>query len=694
MEWLDRLLGRTKPEERAAAVGTLDWAMEVLGAGNGSAAGVSVTPEGSLAYSAVLACVRVLAEGVASLPCLVYERTQENGREGKRRATDHPVYELLHNEPNDVQTAFELYEMGMAQLLLWGNFYAEIDWDARGAVRGLWPLPAWDMAPYMSGRKKFYQLQMTGASPMTFQDWQVLHVPSFGYDGLQGKSLIALAREAVGLGIAAQQYGASFFGNGARPGGILEHPGKLSKEAHDRLRGSWNAAHGGLTNAQRVAILEEGMKFAAVAIPPEDAQFLQTRQFQRAEVAAIFRVPPHMIGDLERATFSNIEQQSSDFYTNSLQPWLKRWEQRLMRSLLVGAERQTHLVEFLVDALLRADTTARYQAYAVGRNGGWLSANDIRERENMNPIEGGDEYLTPLNMSPVGTLPPTPSPEGEGEEEATGEASPPLPPPEEKGQDLAGRETREEREARELRSATARRRLARSYRGTMEHVAQRIVNREVNDIRKAARKYLTGKDVGAFETWAQTFDPEHSRFVRDYLHAPLVTYLRLVTAEIERELDEEIDEARLLAFGEEYVSGRRNDWMAELQRRLRQVVERAEDQAEEDWDPLGSVESWLDERQGKRAGFVAQDETVRGGNAMALQVYSIGGIIYTIWRAFGESCPLCQALDGRMTKIGEWYLPAGNELTGKDGSKFVSMGNVGHAPLHDGCDCVNLAVRG
>ena len=688
MGWLDRLLGRTKPEERAAQVGTLDWAIEVLGAGNESAAGVSVTPEGSLAYSAVLACVRVLAEGVASLPCLVYERTQENGREGKRRATDHPAYELLHNEPNDVQTAFELYEMGMAQLLLWGNFYAEIDWDARGRVRGLWPLPAWDIAPFMSGRKKFYQLQLQGASPVTFQDWQVLHVPSFGYDGVQGKSLIALAREAVGLGIAAQKYGSSFFGNGARPGGILEHPGKLSKEGHDRLRASWNASHGGLSNAQRVAILEEGMKFAAVAIPPEDAQFLQTRQFQRAEVAAIFRVPPHMIGDLERATFSNIEQQSSDFYTNSLQPWLKRWEQRLMRSLLVGAERQTYLVEFLVDALLRADTTARYQAYSVGRNGGWLSANDIRERENMNPIEGGDEYLTPLNMSPVGTLPPSPSPEGEGEDDRSLGGPVALQPT------RAARETREEREARELRSATSRRRLARSYRGTMEHVAQRIVNREVNDIRKAARKYLAGKDLGAFETWAQMFDPEHAKFVRDYLHAPLVTYLRLVTAEIERELDDEIDEARLLAFGEEYVSGRRNDWMAELQRRLRQVAARAEDQAEEEWDPLGSVESWLDERQAKRAGFVAQDETVRGGNAMALQVYRLGGIVYTIWRAFGESCPLCQSLDGRTTKIGEWYLEAGNELGGKDGSKFVSMGNVGHAPLHDGCDCVNLAVRG
>jgi hypothetical protein len=247
------------------------------------------------------------------------------------------------------------------------------------------------------------------------------------------------------------------------------------------------------------------------------------------------------------------------------------------------------------------------------------------------------------------------------------------------------------REIRELRSATSRRKLAKGYRGTLEHVAQRIVNREVNDIRQAVKKFLLDGNLPGFERWLAAFDAQHSEFVREYLHAPLLTYLNLVMAEVERELDKEIDPAAVAEFGEEYVTGRRNAWMADLMRRLRKAYRKPGDVAPADWDAVASMEEWASHREETEAASFAQDETVRGGNALALVVYGIAGVIRKIWRAFGESCSLCKSMDGRVVAIERWFLAAGEGLTGGDGKTFSSMGDVGHPPLHGGCDCIVLA---
>ena len=686
--WLDRLRGRRSAASVQAAMAAYarDWLAGADSEG-ATATGLAVTPESSLAYTAVLACVRVLSEAVASLPCLVYERYDQNGREAKRRSAEHAVYPLVHDAPNTVQTAFEFYEMGMAHILLWGNFYAEIDWSPGGQARGLWPLPAWWVSPKWARDGKWYELQMGSGQREYLPDYRVLHVPGFGYDGVEGKSMIRLAREAIGLGLATEQFGARFFGNGAMPGGVLEHPGKLSDEAYKRLKDSWELRHQGLNNAQRLAILEEGMKLSAIAVPPEDAQFLETRRFQRQDIAAIFRVPPHMIGDLERATFSNIEQQSTDFDTNTLRPWLERWEQRLNRSLLLEEERRTYFMEFLVDAILRADTATRYAAYATGRQWGWLSVNDIRERENMNPVEGGDEYLSPLNMADMAGA-------GEDEPPTTDDGSGDDAEPEDGGQGARSSEQRlsADVEERSRRAAGGRRRLARTYRQTLQHVAQRIVNREVNDIGQAAKRFLADLNLAGFETWLAAFDEEHNAFVREYLGPALTTYLRLVQAEVERELDEEISDESVEEFGGEYVKGRANAWTAHLMRGARKAARRPED-PDLAWEPLGEVERWLETRKKGRARFVSEEETVRGGNAMALKLYGLAGIVFKVWRSLGSSCPLCSEMDGRKVGIEEWFLPGGNELTGKDGSKFASLSDVGHPPLHDGCDCMIVAGR-
>jgi len=397
MGLVERWLGGQPMEKRsdlnAALVGLLDGAR--------SAAGVYVSEESSLRNTAVLACVRILSQSTAMLPLPVYRRLQPRGKE---RAPDHPLYPLLMEQANPEMTAFELRRWLMQHVLLYGNGYAEIEWSNGGQARALWPLVSAQMRVERRNGALVYFYTLPTGKTIELPAWKVLHLRGMSGNGVIGFSVVRqLMSEPIGLGLAMQEYGARFFGNGARPGIVLEHPGTLSDKAFKNLMTSWSNAHEGLSNAHRLRILEEGMKVNVLSVPPEEAQFLESRQFQVTEVARAFGVPPHLIGDLARATFSNIEQQSMDFLQYSVGPWLTQIEQTVHAQLMRPAERQTYFVEHLRDAILQADTETRYKAYSMGRQWGWLSVNDIRERENMNPIEGGDEYLSPMNMSPVGT---------------------------------------------------------------------------------------------------------------------------------------------------------------------------------------------------------------------------------------------------------------------------------------------------
>ena len=231
----------------------------------------------------------------------------------------------------------------------------------------------------------------------------VLHIPGLGFDGLVGYSPIAMAKNAIGMAIACEEYGAKFFANGAAPGGVLEHPGTIKDP--QRVRESWQSTFGGSGNSNKIAVLEEGMKYTPIGISPEQAQFLETRKFQINEIARIFRVPPHMVGDLEKSSFSNIEQQSLEFVKYTLEPWLVRWEQSIQRTLFSPEEKKRYFAKFNVEGLLRGDYASRMSGYATARQNGWMSANDIRELENMDRIpaeEGGDLYLINGNMLPLG----------------------------------------------------------------------------------------------------------------------------------------------------------------------------------------------------------------------------------------------------------------------------------------------------
>lgn len=353
-------------------------------------AGVNVNAESAIQLAAVYSCVRIISQTLASMPLSAYRRTA-NGREKADKAPEHFA---LHTAPNGVINSFIFKEMMLWHLLLHGNFYAEIVRDASGVY--LWPIPNTAITPKRAKNGRlFYEFIANGRS-IELDPSQVFHVVGPGASGDRGLSPIGVMRKSIGLGIAAEDFGATFFGNGARLSGVLHTDQKLSPEAARRLREDFSALHSGVSNAHRIAVLEQGLDFTSTSVPPEDAQFLETRKYQRSEIAGIFQVPPHLIGDLERATFSNIEHQGIAFVQYCLMPWAARIEAEINRKLF--ADQPEMFAKFDLAALMRGDMNARYNAYAVGRNNGWLSANEIRALEDLNPIEGGDQYLTPLNM--------------------------------------------------------------------------------------------------------------------------------------------------------------------------------------------------------------------------------------------------------------------------------------------------------
>lgn len=385
--------------------------------------GQKVTNDSALRVTAVFSCVRVLAETVASMPLIVYRNLPDGGKE---RAQDHPLNTVLRKRPNKWQTAFEWFEMMQGHVALRGNAYSQIIPGKLGAITELVPIhPDRVCVERLENGKLRYEVRRPdNVEPGILTQEEMFHLRGLSSDGLVGLSPVAMARQSIGLAQATEQYGGTLFKNGAKPGGILEHPARLSKDAATKLRESWQETHGGTANAHKTAILEEGMKYHELGMNNEDAQFIETRKYQRSEIASIFRMPPHLIGDMEHATFSNIEHQSLEFIIYTMMPWFERWEQAIQRDLVVDDEE--YFCEFLVDGLLRGDINSRYSAYSTGRQWGWLSVNDVRALENMNPVDNGDVYLQPMNMVEAGAEEEDPEADGVEIVEGDGAADEPM----------------------------------------------------------------------------------------------------------------------------------------------------------------------------------------------------------------------------------------------------------------------------
>ena len=362
-----------------------------------------VSAEKALTIDAVYACINLYARTLASMPLILYEK---KGVRGKERAVNHPLYRILHDEPNPNMSSYTFRQIMEASLKLTGNAYAWIEYDADWRVKHLWPIQY--NCVYVNRSLKtgelYYDAVLYDGRYRRFRAFEMLHIPGLGFDGVSGKSPIKVFAETMGLALDVKKYGRKFFQNGARPGGVLKHPNSLSEEAQKRLAKKFDAQYGGAANSGKTLVLEEGMDYQQVGIPPEEAQFLESRKFSVTEIARIYGLPPHMIGDLERSTFSNIESQDINFAKHSIMPECVNWEQELMRKLLTDEERIRYDIEFNMEGLVRGDLESRFRAYAIARQNGIYTVNDIRAKENMSNIDGGDEILAPLNMIPANLM--------------------------------------------------------------------------------------------------------------------------------------------------------------------------------------------------------------------------------------------------------------------------------------------------
>lgn len=361
--------------------------------------GITVSPESAMRYTTVMICVRVLAESVASLPCVLYKRRKDDGKD---RADGHPTYHVLHNQANAWNTAFEYTEGTMGNLAMRGNGYAYVERNSLGQTTATIPLnPDPVKIEQASDWSPIYTVTLPDNTRTKLKRSEIHHIRGPFPKGYVGQSMISLARESIGLGLAAERFGSNLYANGVKPSGFLRHPKQLGPVATENIRKSFEERYAGLENSSRPLILEEGMEWTALSINPDDAQFLETRKFQRSEIAGVFRVPAHLVNDLEKATFSNIEHSTLDFIIHSLRPWLVRWEQAINRDLLTEKDRhEGYFAEFMIDGLLRGDFATRMAGYALQIQNGIASPNEVRARENMNPRLDGDEYWKPTNMYP------------------------------------------------------------------------------------------------------------------------------------------------------------------------------------------------------------------------------------------------------------------------------------------------------
>ncbi|WP_435969315.1 phage portal protein [Streptomyces sp. Qhu_M48] len=652
------------------------WVEDWMRGGSMNSAGIRVDQDTALTYSPFFAGVRVLSEDEAGLPLFLYERMAPRG---KQRATSHPLYALLHDQPNDMMSSNWLREVLTSHAITWGNGIGHVISHPRtGVIEEIWPLRpdrvtigVKRLGPGRFERRYRYDDDVNGIHTVLLPH-EVLHISGLGYDGVQGYPIVELAANSIGLGLATEHHGAKAFSNGAAPGGALTHPGNLSPEARRRMADDWENIHKGIDRAHRVAILEEGVTFQQVGMPNDSAQFLETRQLQVTEMARWLRLPPHKIGDLERATFSNIEHLQLDYVGSALNVWLVRWEQAILTQLLLREERKTYYAEHLVDSLLRGDTLTRYQAYAVGRQWGWLSANDVRDRENMNPVKGGDDYLVPLNMVPAGRSAPA------LETAAAARAA-------RMARLLAGR-------------LAVRESLAERWGAKIQESDQEVADLEAKKVGALIAEHLTPergrhRSLAAFLTALRLLYAEDGPIMERLaeLWVPIMTAFAddvAVQAAEAVAFEESVD---LSVWAQAYALSHASYQVSSSFGQLRAVVEATEGTPE---DIAEAVAERLAKWQAERPEQTARWEASQLPNAAARETWKEAGVKSVQWVARGsKNCPYCQRLDGAVREIETPFVAKGDEVEGEnEGEKLVAKRNTFHPPVHPGCDCEVIPV--
>lgn len=664
--WLER-------RQRSSGVGpddTEQWLIDAMG-GLPSRAGVSVNNYTAMRLTAVFACVRIISESMASLPLKIYRRTGT----GKEEARDHPLWRLLHDAPNDEMTAMQFRETLQSHILLWGNAYAYVGWDAMGQPKELYPL-----MPNVTrvqrghrGDRLVYTTTLPTGEHRRLDPKSVLHIRGLGWDGVTGYSPIQMAREAIGMGLAAEEFGARVFGQGTHLGGVVEHPESLSEPAYQRLKTSMEEKYQGLGKSHLLLILEEGAKFEKIGIPPNEAQWIDARKFQIQEIARIYRVPPHMLADLERSTHTNIEHQAMEFVTQTLRPWLVRWEQAIKQRLITNDE---YSAEHVVEGLLRGDIQARYNAYSIGRQNGWLSADEIRAKENENPLPDGigEQYWQPMNMGVMGEEPPEPTPAAEPEDE----------------------EEEDERQVRsrpkQRRAAKARERIARRHEEVFKDAFGRIIGAEKRDVVRKAKQELGERDAGDFLKWLKDYYMAFPTTAsKKLLPAASILYAAIredvaaevgIAPEVPPEMQVTMQERMHSAAEYHAVTSR-----TQIEAVMGNALEKGD-------DPFAAVRDRVDEWELKRPDKEARDITVRESNHIAERTYKEAGYTFKVWVVGGPNpCDFCLEMDGRVVGIEGTFLDKGDKVEvddPDDPDKTLVMDrsrSVRNPPLHNHCQC-------
>jgi HK97 family phage portal protein len=630
--------------------------------GSVSTAGVGVSPQRAMQFSTVWACVRLLAEIMATVPIHVYVRNRDGS---KQRVNDIAASELLTLSPNSWQTVFEYIDFLVTSLCLRGNSYALITRSSGGNIAELIPLDPTRVTPRRSGYDDIsYTVRFEKGDAKVFPASEIHHVRGMSLDGFIGVSPITYHRNTIGLAMAAENHGGYLFKNGVMPAGALVHPGQLSDEAYARIKKSWAETHGG-EHQGGVAVLEEGLKFEKITMSNADAQYLEVRQFQRSEICSLYRVPPHMIGDLTKSSFSNITQQSLEMVKYTFLPWARRMELAMRRDLLTAKERKSGLyIEFLLDGLERADIEQRYKTYNIGIMSGVLSPNECRAKENLNPRDGGDIYLAPLNMA-----------DSTGQNATTKSiaAAVHLPPV----------------RALATKGVLAREQLRQTFAPRFKALADDLVSHETGKLRALIES--AGGQVGPeFPSSSADLYRQLPDYIRSQFKGLMREYAVAVRDAALDEIGSDHQPENLSAFVAEVLDSFTTRHIASSEGQLAALIN--ENASEE---IAAAIEQRLSEWDATRADKIAEREPVQQESAVALFVWGSAGITKLQWQRRGShSCPFCKALSGKIVGLGAPFVDAGDFTPeGHEASPLKVRGPKMHAPIHKGCVCIITPVR-
>lgn len=652
---------RSRQRQSNSLPGTDDFWYNV--AGRASRAGINVTETTALNFLAVFDCVSLISGDMARLPLILYRRTSM----GKERALDHPLYDILHSAPNPEMTSFNFREAGQNHLLLWGNHMSVVDRTGlSGRVLAVWPLP--DPGQVRIRREPdgriSYTFKMNGRTVTKGRE-EMFHVPGFGFDGIRGQSVIRYAREAIAVGLAAEEFGARYFGDGMHAGGHMDVPhdlGDSEVEYKERLR----KEYAGLKNSHGILITQNGEKFTPFAMPLDDAQFLETRTFQKIEICGMYHVPPHKIAvHGQNSNYNNLEQENGSYVDSCLMHWITRWEQAISMQLLTPAERKAgYFAEFLVEGLLRGDSVARADYYNKIFQVGGITPNEIRERENMNkdPNPAADAKYVMLNMIPL---------------DRADDVEPPAAPDAASGRAVFGGGV----EHRAGGSVLLRDRIARQYMPLIRRSAERIVNREAIAVKRQVDKQAKERADISIDAWLTDFYRDLPEYIKAEIGPVFESFCRAVADAAGDEAGKAMDEAMVRQFVSDYIDTFAGRHAADSLGELRALL------ADPEAAPAAMkerVNEWSDTRPDK----IATNESVRAGEAMFQAVVFAAGLA-TVWRNRGaETCPYCKELNGRRVAAGQWFAADGDELNPAAGTGPMKInGMKKHPPLHQGCDC-------